>query len=141
MNLTWSSPTSPAGIITRYEVYLYNKETNYLRPILSTSTTGLIKEAMITNLSPYTLYQFSIKACNNYACTSHSSKTSAQTLAATPGGQSPPVASIHNGTAVNLVWIDPARPNGPTPVNFQVSMTKPLYNTPPTDEKVLFQAS
>ncbi|XP_066923568.1 usherin-like [Clytia hemisphaerica] len=133
MNLTWSSPTSPAGIITRYEVYHYNKETNYLRPILSTSTTGLVKESMITKLSPYTLYQFSIKACNNYACTSHSSKTSAQSLAATPGGQSPPVASIHNSTAVNLVWIDPARPNGPTPVSFKVSMTKPLYNTPPTD--------
>jgi len=133
MTITWTQPSFPSGIITRYEVYSYSKESNYLWATLAASTAGDMRRTVLSNLSPYTVYQFSLKACNNYACTKHSTKISATTQLATPIGQSAPTATVFNSSTIELDWSPPSRPNGPLPLHYKVSIVEPLYNSPPIE--------
>ena len=79
VNVTWSPPRFPNGLLTRYEVYRYDP-TDLTRPNLATSTLGTMLNALVTGLAPYTDYQISIRACNSKGCTGHSSRASFQTL-------------------------------------------------------------
>ena len=79
VNVTWSPPRFPNGLLTRYEVYRYDP-TDLTRPNLATSTLGTMLNALVTGLAPYTNYQISIRACNSKGCTGHSSRASFQTL-------------------------------------------------------------
>ena len=130
MMLNWFQPSSSAGIITQYQIYKYDAQTGYLQPTLIATITNA-QQTRVQSLAPYTLYQFTVKSCNSFSCTSHSSKTSGRTLASAPENQPPPIAAIHNSTTVSLAWTDPTRPNGPLPVDFSVTMTKAIYSTPP----------
>ena len=132
MHLTWNEPGQPNGIIKRYEVYRYEKP-NFVNPILTTSTIGTVRRTTIFNLLSYTQYQFSVKACNVIACTTHSVKIVATTKASAPIGQSFPIATIYNSSTVVLSWQPPSILNGPSSLNYIVERILPYLNHPPSD--------
>ena len=132
MIITWSSPAKPSGVITRYEVYQYSKESTYLVPKLVASTDGKSTQTSVQGLTPFTLYQFSLKSCNSFACTSHSSKQSSSTLAAAPIGQPMPIGTVYNSSAIRLDWVEPSTPNGPSSLQYRLSIYDPPYSSTPT---------
>ena len=131
MELSWKPPFNSAGIIRRYEVYRYEEASNYQTPILTSSTTGITLKTVILNLTSYTKYQFSVKACNGYSCTPYSSKVEATTRPGVPTGQSPPTGMALNSSVIGLFWSNPSVPNGPLPVSYIVERLLPPLNHPP----------
>eukprot|EP00794_Sanderia_malayensis_P020024 gene20024-21985_t len=134
VNVSWSAPRYPNGIITRYEVYRY-EIADLSRPILSGSTSGALTSTVVTGLVPYTRYQLSVKACNSKGCTGYSSRTTADTLASAPSGQGAPNITAINSSSIFLSWFQPSVLNGPLPVGYDVERTfAALHNPPPQVE-------
>lgn len=129
--MSWTVPFQSSGIIIRYEVYRYEISSNYASAILSSSTAGNVFKTQIGNLTPYSTYQFSIKACNSYSCTPHSSKVEARTLPSPPSGQNPPTGVALNSTSIGLFWKIPSNPNGPLTMNYIVEKVLPSFTYPP----------
>lgn len=133
IDLSWSEPAQPNGVIRRYEIFRYEQASNYLTPILSSSTHGTVFHTQINKLQPYTQYQFSVKACNPIGCTRHSYKVTARTRASAPQNQSEPSGTAYNSSSILLKWSVPEVANGPLPLNFIVEMVLPLFNYPPSE--------
>lgn len=132
MTISWSQPSSPAGVITQYQLYQYDARLNFLvATLVATTPSGQQLQERVQNLGPYTQYQFAVRSCNRHSCTPHSSKVSGRTLASAPENQLAPTVDIHNSTAISLAWTDPTRANGPLPVTFKIHRVNALYNTPP----------
>lgn len=132
MEVSWNVPFQSSGIITRYEVYRYEKKSsNYGQAILSSSTDGNVFKTLISSLDAYSVYQFSIKACNSFSCTPHSAKVEARTLAAPPSGQPDPTGVVLNSSSIGLFWQTPAQLNGPPSLGYIVEKVLPSFTYPP----------
>lgn len=97
---TWTAPLNPNGVIQRY-VLLVNGNAAF---------TGLAFQFEVTNLQPFTPYNFSLMACTT-TCAS-SSVVSSVTLEAAPLGLDPPQLVANTDTSVSLSWTEPSTPNG-----------------------------
>jgi len=97
---TWQLPFVPNGNITEYRLILNGMVV----------FTGLQFSFVVTDLNPFTSYEFHVMACTS-TCGS-SERTTATTLEATPIGQNPPqvLAVAHNMVLIN--WEQPTNPNG-----------------------------
>ena len=103
----WQEPDFPNGIIL---YYILESSSNFTNVV--THYTGLDFFKQVTGLRPYTNYNFTIKACTDKGC-SLSISTSITTLSSTPDSQPAPyLVPLPGGTAVNVIWDSPEKPNG-----------------------------
>lgn len=84
VNITWSLPASPRGIIIKSRVYIYTNETSYTIAVL-VLTVNRTSSAVVSGLQAYTTYRFTVTSCNSVGCTKRSTKTEVRTL---PSGMS-----------------------------------------------------
>ncbi|XP_056430425.1 phosphatidylinositol phosphatase PTPRQ isoform X2 [Hyla sarda] len=107
INLEWSAPAEPNGIITHYEIIYTNSTT-----ILAQNTTSTI--FTITDLNPNTLYRISIRAYTQFGHGNQSTPIlSAKTSETAPS--SPPYDLLYrnlSSTRVLLTWQPPIYANG-----------------------------
>lgn len=76
IKVTWSPPSSPKGVIVKYIVKV-------VQPVRTVENNGSELSLVVTGLSPYTMYKFTVVACNSYRCTGESGETDAiRTVAA-----------------------------------------------------------
>ncbi|MGH0164695.1 UNVERIFIED_CONTAM: hypothetical protein FKN15_069899, partial [Acipenser sinensis] len=101
MNISWSAPLIQNGEITKYTL-LTNGEQRY---------TGKGLFSLISNLQPYTEYQFILIVCTNGGCTS-SPPASARTHEAPPTNMSAPRLKVTGSESVEVTWEKPTYPNG-----------------------------
>lgn len=107
IELSWTQPSSPNGIITQYEVT--RKELNAALMYIVYSGTSLTY--INSGLNPYTNYQYKVKSRNS-AGSVESEWVTARTLSGTPRGLSAPVIIVIDGISVQASWQAPTTPNG-----------------------------
>ena len=118
VTLNWRPPLSPNGFIIRYDVLRrVGTSSRRKRQILETivySTNETTKSAFTyndSNLSPFTTYQYRIRAVNSKGQIDSDWQT-VTTDSAAPGGVQPPNATALSGFSVRLQWALPRAPNG-----------------------------
>ena len=79
--VSWSPPQTPQGVITSYIVYKYQPPPSPTA-VRAAEVNGSQRQEVVAELTPYTEYKFTVKACNSFACSGHSPEALAQTLAA-----------------------------------------------------------
>nr|XP_047132108.1 usherin isoform X3 [Hydra vulgaris] len=128
VKVIWNEPSSPNGIIVKFELYRYSLP-NIETPILVNVTKN--KEWIDIGLLIYTLYKYSVIACNTVGCTNYSTLVSVMTKSSAPQGQSSPISLGSNSTSIELAWSNPSMPNGPLEFNFVVELLLPSFSYPP----------
>ena len=128
IKLKWNEPFLPNGIIIKYELYRYSSS--------STKTPVLVfvtgeKQWIDNGLLTYTLYRYSVIACNLIGCTNFSSIVSVMTKSSAPQGQSSPISMSSNSTSIELAWNVPSFPNGPLEISYVVELFRPIFSYPP----------
>lgn len=103
---TWSSPSSPNGIITHYELVQLVDSNNEMVVF-----NGSDLQTTLSQLIPNTVYQFKIIAYNMAGSVS-SSFTSIQTPEGVPDLIIPPNVTVINSTSLYVQWEEPQQPNG-----------------------------
>ena len=108
VSLSWSAPSSPNGVIERYEVSFFNRSSNaYVKRDVGSSLS-----TRVTGLRPYSRYNFTVSACTSAGC--FDTSVTAITGQAPPDGQLPPNVSAVGSTALYVTWQPPTQPNGRT---------------------------
>ncbi|XP_063783788.1 phosphatidylinositol phosphatase PTPRQ [Pseudophryne corroboree] len=107
INLEWSSPAEPNGIITHYEIFYTNSAIVLAQNISSTSIT-------LTDLNPFTLYRISVCAYTRFGHGNQSTPVlSVKTSETAPS--SPPYDLLYrniSSTRVLVTWQPPVHANG-----------------------------
>ena len=100
INVTWVSPSER---VTKYLVIFGTAEVD----------VGTYLYYEVINLSPFTKYEFRIKACVSSDCTS-SKSTVGYTLEAPPERQAPPyfIKEFQRSTSIRIFWDEPRETNG-----------------------------
>ena len=106
VEITWSPPSVPNGIITRYEIYRRNGNSAPLQVCITSQLTCLN-----TGLLGDTVYFYKVRAKNN-AGHVDSDWAVVRTLEGPPQGISPPSLSVLNSSAIYVSWTAPTQPNG-----------------------------
>lgn len=132
MNISWTLPQRPNGIIQYYLVHRNGTITHQ----------GSKFFYIDVGLQPFTVYSYTITACSGGGC-AMSNPTSQRTNEAAPEQVKPPVLTALSAIAIRITWGSPIKPNGlittyklyestnPTPlysgsdVSFTVSARKP----------------
>jgi usherin len=110
----WKVPENPNGIITIYRLSysVISNDPTDPPPIFNITIPGNVLQTSFSGLSPYTKYKLRLIAVNN-AGDGVSAWVSTTTGEAAPAGLEPfTVKKLEGGTAVNLKWNAPSRPNG-----------------------------
>lgn len=106
VQISWSPPSSPNGIITRYEIY---RKIGNSAPLLVCFTTQLT--CLNSGLLGYTVYSYRVRA-RNTAGYVDGPWQNVRTPEGPPQGISPPTLNVLNSTAVYVSWTAPSQPNG-----------------------------
>jgi hypothetical protein len=104
VNLTWSEPERPNGVITRYVVSLLD---NGRQTVYDGSRTS----AVVGGLEPFSEYVFGLSAYTSAGGTSGSA-VQLRTLEAAPEGVATPTLSGYGARSATLEWRPPTKPNG-----------------------------
>jgi netrin-G3 ligand len=106
LNLSWSKPIQPNGIITHYSINCSNETVSSRYITNSTSETELI-----SGLLPYTNYTCSV---SGYTIVGRGPEDSIIGLTdqSTPEAVTSLMYNVINDTAVSVSWNKPSRPNG-----------------------------
>ena len=99
--VSWSSPSSPNGIITGYSVHFSNGTVVF---------SGDSNTTVVAGLSPYTNYTFKVTVCNSAGCAE--SFVTGETLQAPPTGLLAPTVKGLSSKSVEVSWQPPSKPNG-----------------------------
>ena len=110
VDVSWSAPASPNGILSSYIVYRNASQVAVL-PAIATNFVD-------SNLTSHTVYSYTIEAINQ-AGSVLSTHTAVRTAEDTPEGLRPPVVTALNSTAFSVVLPAPIEPNGVI-VNYSV---------------------
>ncbi|KYO43601.1 usherin isoform J [Alligator mississippiensis] len=102
INASWSPPQVQNGEITKYILKLNNEEYFVGKSLLS---------LLISNLQPYTQYDFSLVVCTNGGCTS-SKPHSVLTMEAAPLNMEAPKLLVTGSESIEISWKSPVNPNG-----------------------------
>ena len=108
IDVSWNTPLQPNGIISQYQVFREGggdlNESVYI---------GQNRQFTDTNLSPFTLYTYTLQACTSGGC-AFSDSASNQTFEALPEGFNG--TSIETfpltATSIRVSWTEPLLPNG-----------------------------
>ena len=101
VEITWSQPTSPNGIITNYTI----------RRDGDVIFQGLQFEYVDTDLEGDVLYSYTVEAVNSAGGTA-SPETVIRTRVGIPEGLAAPVLTVLNSTAILARWSAPTKANG-----------------------------
>ena len=102
--LSWTLPSMPNGVITRYSI---RRDGSQLAVNLSSVTLTYTD----TGLLPFTIYNYAVVACTSLGC-SVGNESAAQTLEDIPEGVNGPVLRVVDEKTVEASWTAPTRPNG-----------------------------
>lgn len=105
VSATWSPPTTPNGVIIRYELVMVTSDLN------STVFSGNTLGTNVPDLLPYTTYNFLLRACTVTGC-GISMPTDVRTLEAPPTFQMSPNVSTLAAESLLVEWEEPDQPNG-----------------------------
>lgn len=125
--LSWSPPEAPNGVITSFR--LYRSDSNFA------NTSGMVFNYTDTNLSPYTLYLYSVEAVNIIGST-RSAELSVRTQEAAPESISAPSLMTINSTSVRGTWEAPGQLNGDI-TNYQLAISA-INSVPLSTPNVVF---
>ncbi|XP_056671903.1 usherin isoform X2 [Monodelphis domestica] len=101
INASWSPPPTPNGEIIRYFLQFDDQEYH----------AGKNLSGVVSQLQPYTQYEFTLIACTIGGCTASKTK-SIRTMEAPPQSMSSPKVQATGSESVEITWKVPARPNG-----------------------------
>ncbi|XP_053408878.1 usherin-like [Mercenaria mercenaria] len=104
IDLVWTAPLTPNGIITEYKVY-QNGE-------YRVSMSGNVTQFRADKLKPYTYYAFVVEVCTAGGCTRSSQTIPERTKEDYPENVLAPSAVSLTPASVELTWEPPADPNG-----------------------------
>ena len=107
INVTWSVPSTPNGVVTSYHVL--HQEIN--GPISKERSTGPQHWHIIKDLKPFTFYRVRIEACTQMGC-GIGPEVVSRTNESRPFGQQPPSLVPQTSTMVEIKWSVPSTPNG-----------------------------
>ncbi len=109
----WVGPAMPNGVVTRYEVVMVTlgPEQVVVAETSVANTTGDVLSAIVSELAPFTIYDFLIRACTSGGCGS-SEASEVQTLQAPPTFQPTPNVTTVSSQELLLNWVVPPMPNG-----------------------------
>lgn len=106
VQITWSPPSSPNGIITRYEIYRKIGNNAPLQVCITQQLTCLN-----SRLSGYTVYSYRVRARNSAGFVDGPWRD-VRTLEGPPQGINPALLNVLNSTAIYVSWSAPTQPNG-----------------------------
>ena len=106
VQVSWSPPSSPNGIVIRYEVY---RKTGNSAPLLVCLTPQL--SCLNSGLSGYTDYSYKVRVLNS-AGSAEGPWRNVRTPEGPPQGIRPPSLNVLNSTSVYVSWSVPSQPNG-----------------------------
>ena len=111
VDITWSPPRHPNGVITHYLVYYrnYGSDIELLINRLGNDTFSIRHAG--SELSPFQQYEYQIVAGNSQGDVS-SPWSLIRTMAAPPTGLPQPIITVTGGYSIDLQWSHPAKPNG-----------------------------
>ncbi|XP_009864107.1 PREDICTED: usherin-like [Apaloderma vittatum] len=101
INASWAPPQIQNGDITKYILKLNNEE----------YYPGKNLQMLVSNLQPYTQYDFALVACTAGGCTSSISQ-SVTTMEAAPLNMEAPKLLVMGSESIEITWKLPANPNG-----------------------------
>ncbi|XP_006890633.1 PREDICTED: usherin [Elephantulus edwardii] len=101
IDVSWSPPSNQNGVITKYLLRLDGEEYH----------PGQNLSMVVSNLQPYTQYNFSLEACTSGGCTA-SGSISAWTLEAPPQNMDAPRLQVTGSESIEITWKPPRNPNG-----------------------------
>ncbi|XP_077990481.1 usherin-like [Glandiceps talaboti] len=102
----WNSPTFPNGQITQYGLLFFSGT-----PDQFVELAGISTQLTVDQLTPYTLYDIRVQACNSGGC-GVGPKTTVRTMASQPQTQLPPELEALGPALVQVSWAPPINPNG-----------------------------
>lgn len=106
VQISWSPPTSPNGIITQYRIYRRIGNSAPLAVCLTSQLTCLH-----SGLMGHTVYSFNVQAWNSAGYVDGPWRD-VRTLEGPPQGINPPSLNVLNSSAIYVSWTAPAHPNG-----------------------------
>ena len=106
VQISWSPPSSPNGIITQYEIY---RRIGNGAPLLVCMTSQLT--CLNSGLMGYTVYSYKVQARNS-AGSVDGPWRDVRTLEGPPQGINPPSLNVLNSSAIYVSWTAPTKPNG-----------------------------
>lgn len=101
IEISWSPPTNPNGVITSYEVN---------RDGVMIATTSLLVYTDY-DVKPGKTYSYTVTAYNSQDSIT-SPAIAATTYASAPAGLAPPVLEALSSTSIRASWSEPSQPNG-----------------------------
>uniref|UniRef100_A0A8B9U5J2 Usherin n=1 Tax=Anas zonorhyncha TaxID=75864 RepID=A0A8B9U5J2_9AVES len=101
VNASWAPPQIQNGDITKYILKINNEE----------YYPGKNLQMLVSNLQPYTQYDFALVACTAGGCTS-SIFQSVMTMEAPPLNMEAPRLLVMGSESIEITWKSPANPNG-----------------------------
>lgn len=109
---TWTVPSAPNGDIIGYELLRVTREP-MTGDIVSETVefSGIALTTAISNLAPFTLYEFRVRACTAGGCGS-SDPAQVRTMQAPPTFQMQPNVSTLTSASLLVEWEEPEEPNG-----------------------------
>ena len=105
IQIAWSEPDFPNGVITSYTIALQPDNIQVVH-------TGLDDlQVEVSGLSPFTNYTVTLAACNSAGC-SEERTAMVTTLEDVPQIILPPILQVLGPSSVEVTWREPAVPNG-----------------------------
>ena len=104
VQIFWVEPKISKGPIVAYYIFL-----NQYRVDPQTNQSG---SYILSDLVPYTVYNISIEACNEYACVISQSTTFTTSESAPEFMRPPKVTEVKGRNLIRVAWDPPERRNG-----------------------------
>uniref|UniRef100_S4RRB3 Usher syndrome 2A (autosomal recessive, mild) n=1 Tax=Petromyzon marinus TaxID=7757 RepID=S4RRB3_PETMA len=124
VSLRWSEASGASGPVRRY--VLESRLPGQASPP-QLRYSGLGNAAPVPGLSPFTSYEFAVRACTDGGCRD-GRPLRVVTRQAAPEGQAAPRATALGPTELGVSWDPPSRPNGAL-VRFELFLRGPLEGT------------
>lgn len=108
-HLVWTMPDEPNGVITSFNLIVARVTGGPITFNFNASQTSFVVSGDF--ITPYTLFQFLLQACNRVGCTT-SQGVEARSGESLPKGMAPPVVVALKDGRVSVSWNPPTEPNG-----------------------------
>ena len=107
-SFSWNQPLEANGVIQKYTLTSRTLESESQH---ETQYEGLSQGVVLTDLTPFQYYIFTLKACTLGGCLS-SNGVAVEMRSAPPEGQGPVKIKPINETVLRVTWDPPSRANG-----------------------------
>eukprot|EP00118_Oscarella_pearsei_P005184 m.23504 g.23504 ORF g.23504 m.23504 type:complete len:5054 (+) comp28492_c0_seq1:2267-17428(+) len=113
IQVSWSAPLKPNGILTRYEVYRKATTAGAIEFLVHSDNSSILSfiNVAASQLKPFTHYEYRVRAKNN-AGSVYSDYSTVRTAEDVPLGINAPTVTVDGASVVNISWSPPSEPNG-----------------------------